>query len=67
MFFPSWSPPDDGLDGACEGGEGAWCFSGGALEDGAEDGWREEADRNMSCHAGEVEEGSEYGTSSMVR
>lgn len=67
VFLPSGSSSlrvDDGawgmFDGAWDEFEGAW---GGVVEMGG----LEDADRNMSCHAGVVAEfGSEYGTSSMV-
>lgn len=66
MFFPSGSASDGGFGGAWGEGEGAWDWEGGAWGGGVEEGWRAEADRNMSCHAGVVEDGSEYGTSSMM-
>lgn len=52
VLFPSGSPPFLACDGAWDAGVGV-----GSLAD---------ADRNMSCHAGEVADfGSEYGTSSI--
>lgn len=48
------------FDGAFGMSDGAW---GGLVEDG----FSEDADRNMSCHAGVVAVfGSEYGTISIV-
>lgn len=74
MFFPSGSAVDsaDGgawemMKGACDVIDGAWGFSDGALGSLVEDGFSEDADRNMSCHAGVVAVfGSEYGTISIV-
>jgi hypothetical protein len=46
---------------------GAWDVFGGAWGDVVVDGCFEDADRNMSCHAGVVAVfGSEYGTISIL-
>lgn len=66
LFFPSGSESFRADDGAWGMEDGAWCSPDGALGDEVEDGCLEDADRNISCHAGVVAElGSEYGTSSM--
>lgn len=66
MFFPSGSPSSGRFGGALDERDCAWFIEGGAWGSGVGSGFLVEADRNMSCHAGVVVLGSEYGTISMV-
>lgn len=66
VLFPSGSPPFLACDGAWGFPRGGWDELGGAWDAGVGVGSLADADRNMSCHAGEVADfGSEYGTSSI--